>query len=384
MYNYKDLTITIVGSGIAGAYAAGMLAKDQYNVILLDAAQPEQLPFLPVFPSTYSKYMFLWSYLEKFQSELIPAVRFVAPNGRSALVRLPHPILVLHRDKLQCYLQNFARQSGASYYPLEAKVIQEEDLIVLEKEEIKFQAQFFIGAEGLSNLIRTHYFQNTEKTFSPKYSLVVFTVVDKRLEENFLTLQWLPQPQALIWSLPSGQHTVVGVKISPPLSALFAEKTLQKYLRRVLGISSSPPFSQRYIPFLATGEDGSVDISQVMGPNWALLGSAAGLSEPLMGVEIAAEIYSAYYFCDAFSAIRPSHYPRALAENYLQHAMQIHSYLQALSDPFRINRFVSVLRHSSELQEIVASAFSQLSSSEQIPAKIRSRLLKILWQRCLG
>lgn len=357
MFDYKDLTIVVVGQGIAGSYIAFMLAKDRYRITLFQDPSTGVTAYPAVIlPKTYLSFLLFKVFENRYDAVEIQDIQLISEKGRESTISLEDPLLVLSREKLTSDLTNMAEKSGARVYPHRISTLSDDDGYVLEGGGRRFGADFLIGADGMQSLIRSKVLGSSKFPLERESHALVHTYL-RGVEEDKMVIRFLPNLPGYLWFMPVSQGVWAGIREFVPQKRVdLLENILHKHCTYYYGKKFggyAPQTSEIPVP---RKED--FQFRMYMGPNWALVGGAAGLLDPLTGMGTSEAIKSAYYFCDSFSKIRPSQYPGHIKTELYSSLMDSLEILPHLKTARFTNFMVSSFRKSPTFKKILTGVFS--------------------------
>ncbi|RME86540.1 MAG: NAD(P)/FAD-dependent oxidoreductase [Planctomycetota bacterium] len=371
MFDYRDMTIAIVGQGLAGSYMGYMLAKDRYKVRVFDSPAPSlsQMPLL-ILPKFYHSFLFLGVFQKRFQAYEISKIRLVAPNGKNYFVSLPHPLLVLDRQNLIHYMIHLAQEAGAKWISQNVDDLFEMEGMSLKVGDKIYEADFLIGADGKESLVRKKLLHQSSPLLEKESHSLVFSYLPNVHSQEFM-IQFLPGLPGYFWSFPTQKGTWIGIRELSPyhrvqlLEFLLYEKAFSffKVVEGSFGVNISRVSVPEAKPF---------EFQNYMGPNWALVGAAAGLEDPLFGFDSKECLLSAYLLCDSFAKLRPSQYPdqvRTLLEESIFPAEKLLPYLKNSS---YLNTFLRASHRKEKFRQLIQGLFTGDLSYKAVESKLSS------------
>jgi len=271
------IEVAIVGGGPAGSYCAYCLAKNDVNPIIFDHTHPREKPCGGLVSPLAQK---LFPFLKEIPIEHCERnkIYFISPYGkRLCLSSRKSKLLCFSRLKLDQFLVNMAVNKGAEL--IKEKVIAVErkrNLWKVRTTRQSYIAKTLIGADGVNSLVRTNIIgplSKVDKGFCYGYFV-------KGLEKEDLTIRFLFHRTGYIWVLPRAVHTSLGIGC--------AEISRSHGLKRELDVFIEQHYSHvekisRWAALIPNVKDVKTFRIPVAGPNWILIGDAAGHVNPIIG-----------------------------------------------------------------------------------------------------
>ncbi|MCD6451786.1 MAG: NAD(P)/FAD-dependent oxidoreductase [Acidobacteria bacterium] len=362
------MRIGIIGGGPAGAEAARLLAKEGNEVLLFERKTSWEKPCGGgITPKTFRLSPHLKS--KELPGREIERITFIAPSGRRATISLREPLFIVSRKALFRFQLKRAEEEGAKLIQDEIKNIEQKDKSWLLIGKEGYEVDILIGADGIKSIVR----RKLRGKFRPGelgFALVSFPYGDFPPE---IIIRFLSSPPGYLWWFPRIGHASAGICTPLIGKGKGLEKLLQKFLKEETperGEEKGKPISF-LTPFLQKGNS-----SKLYGENWALIGDAAGLADPLTGEGIYPALLSAHLISRAIKEGNISAYGEYLREKLIPE----------IESAYRIRRFffsskvlelgVSLLAKSKASAEI----FSELTSGELTYRELKGRVLSTLPQ----
>jgi geranylgeranyl reductase family protein len=285
------MKFAIIGSGPAGSSAAYYLAKDGHEVILIDPKGPNEktcgggVPSkcLQRFPEFYNDFHPAENLVEK--------MTFAFDGKDLCEIAMPKGMGIFSRKNHDNHIFQKALTAGATYLKETFKDCENVgDQWRLKTDQQEFTVDFILGADGavsrvrnkLANkLPRQSYFKGVDYLVS-KPGLPLHIGFDKKLN-------------GYLWVFPRENNCSIGIVDFDDDQSL-RMKFLNDYLAR-FNVSESEIIKKRsaLIPSLQRSD---LKEHQISGKNWALVGDAAALAEPITGEGIYYAIYSSWLFAE--------------------------------------------------------------------------------------
>lgn len=295
-------TIVIIGGGPAGATAAQRLAQEcgggkiDARIVVAEEKRGWEKPCGGGLPAkALQQYPFLRDAVE--EHTLMRRAELLAPRGASLRFELREPIAIYSRSVLNELLLNRAEAAGC-------EILNERVLDVdrrpgggwnVRTDRQTLTAQYVFVAAGARTALRSR--------FAPgftRHDLMLTFGYYAPCGEDVLRIQFYEDFEGYAWAFPRARHLSVGIcgkAAETGMAGLRAR--LEAFIARFgYSIAGAPVFSH-LLPAL-----GAENLShlQIVGPDWALLGDAAGLVDPLTGEGIYFAMRSGELLAQAFIA----------------------------------------------------------------------------------
>jgi len=374
--------VAVVGAGPAGSRAAFRLARHGVRVALVDGSHPREKPCgggltgraLAVVDDAID--------LSALDAVSIDSAWF-AHRGRRARVAMPHSdalprLAVVSRRRFDEALVAAAKSAGAVLIPTRAAAVERRDglwHIATAREVVR--AGWLLGADGPTSLVRRSVhrpFDRAELSIASGYFVhgPSSTEIEVAFEED---------PAGYLWSFPRREHLAVGVCGQADVAT---SRGLHEIARSWIAahLADRPAQLERYswpIPSLSAS---ALDGAPLSGPEWLLLGDAAGLVDPITREGIYFALASAEAAADSLLTAR------AQAETYAARIRDtIHAELRRAAQlkdwffrPQVSALLITALGRSGGIREVMAD----LVAGSQPYHGLRRRLLRTLeWKLML-
>jgi flavin-dependent dehydrogenase len=236
-------------------------------------------------------------------------MRLVMLDGYTSDLPLTHPIRIFSRRSLDSFLRQWAIASGAQFRPEGVvRIVCGPSSWSIETSTGVAESDYLIGADGTNSLVRARHMGRYS---SGDLSLALGYYVPRVQDAGTLVLQFQERGfQGYLWSFPRIDHESVGIfRWLPEASASDLRKRVDAFIDlHHPGIGSDKRFFAARIPSLSRK---SLIQQRVCGANWALLGDAAGFSDPISAEGIYYALRSAELLAEAFQRGDPSSYEHA-------------------------------------------------------------------------
>ena len=266
-------TVAVLGGGPAGAFAAERLAGAGLRTILLDEKLAWEKPCGGGLTyKAYQQYPFLLE--SQVAKKLISETLLASHNVPAVQLHLNHPIVIYSRLELNNMLLERAERAGTQLE--QARVLgatQSDDGWRIETREGSLKADYCIVATGARNPLRN---VGTQWSAGDTMSALGYYVESK---QDHIDIQFLANLEGYIWVFPRCGHLSVGIcGKGEPAQSLRAR--LERYMDEKSLAWRGAPFYSHMLPSL---ESAAWKTNRVAGDNWAAVGDAAGLVDPITG-----------------------------------------------------------------------------------------------------
>jgi len=299
------MEIAVVGAGPGGTWAAILLAKRGYTVTLLDPQAPWEKPCGGgVTTRALDRFSIFSSDLPR---KNIEEILFHFGDQNSVRITPHRPLVIVSRKELAQFLLREAIQSGVRILNERVTQIRSDNgrrrLITKERS---LAADFIVGADGATSFIR-----RTLGTPLPSKDLCITMGYYVRGDvPPVMKIFFLPALEGYIWSFPRPDHISYGlITRSGPGRTARARELLSNFIVADLGpeAMATAEFYSAPVPCLAQE---SWKTNVIAGEGWALVGDAAGLTDPITGEGIYFAFRSAEILAETIGW--PANYPKKI------------------------------------------------------------------------
>jgi geranylgeranyl reductase family protein len=368
------MKIAIIGAGPAGSHLAGHLTKGGVDITLFHRGNMKEKPCGGgITYRLVKEYPFLKNIED--QANRIKKIIIYSPSNIKAELVLHEPLLVFSRQAFDSFLLQQAKKAGGKI--IEGKVtalIDGEGGWVVETKDSSYDAfDYLVGADGASGISR----KILSKPFPKNNITQTFGFFIEGATDDCIRLKFFNDHEGYAWSFPRRNNINIG--LGSPLG-----KKSSKQLRDRIH-----DFMANYLPsYEGKNKESfgalipSIDLENndhlrnISGKNWALIGDAGGITDPITGEGIYYAIRTATILGDAIIQRQPHNYSSTVRE-VLGNDI---SWAYSNRSRFFTNEFIDVAveacSRSEEIASIVAELFAGMLPYASLPSRLLGLALK--------
>ena len=271
------IKVAIVGAGPAGSHCAYKLAENGICPSIFDYSHPREKPCGGLTSITAQEFFPFLKVLPIAHSER-STITIITPSGRKQIICFRKGKFIgFSRLKFDQYLLNKAINEGADLI--------EEKIIGVERKygwwKVRTQKQSYatktvVGADGVNSMVR----RNIIGSLNKRDKGLCYGYFIKGLENENITIKFLPAKNGYIWVIPRGDDTSIGVGSAKIRTYHELKKEvdsfISKFCPQVEKISD-------WIAAIPNVKDVKTFRTPIAGSNWILIGDAAGHVNPISG-----------------------------------------------------------------------------------------------------
>lgn len=271
------IEVAIVGGGPAGSYCAYSLAKNNLYPTIFDDTHPREKPCGGLVSPLAQG---LFPFLEKLPIKHTERGEFyfILPSERRVCISIRKgKIRCFSRLKLDQFLVNMAVDNGAEW--IKEKVIaleRKKDFWKVKTTRRSYHAKILIGADGVNSLAR----RSTIGSLSKMDKGVCCGYFAKDLEKEDITIRPLVHRKGYMWVIPRDDHTSIGIGAAEASRSYGLRQELDMLVKRQYQYVEKIARWTALIPNIKNTKTLQVPVA---GPNWILIGDAAGHVSPTLG-----------------------------------------------------------------------------------------------------
>lgn len=293
-----DADVGIVGAGPGGARAAEILAASGKEVVLFDPKAPWEKPCgggltPPIFKDVPELTEL------KPRAQRVDSARFEVDPFHGFRVPLDNPVWILSRRTLAAWQLDRARTAGARHVAARVRRIgRVHGGWALDTDADSTRVPLLVGADGGASLVRRVAAPKMRVELAP--TRVAYPARSGPTPDT-MVLKFYSGVAGYLWDFPRQEERSVGIGVP---NGTWHRQSLDREIDEYRD-SSEPcgcPGLERAGAVIGTAQLGHGDFGNLAGDNYALLGDAAGLSDPLTGEGIQNAMRSAALLADAVIA----------------------------------------------------------------------------------
>lgn len=366
-------SIAVIGAGPAGSLLAASLARGGKRVLLLDERSAWEKPCGGgVTDKALNQYPFLRD--AQVERKWVQECELVSPTGRSVRFRMDRPIAIFSRRVLNGLLLDRALQAGVEFVQSRVSAIQgvPGEWVLRTSAAAEIHCEYVAIATGARNPFRGQFAQ----PFTPS-DLMATAGYYVPGTSDCMQIQFVPGLHGYIWIFPRADHFSAGIcgKMNGQNTADL-RRLLEKSLTEA-GLSfTGAKFYAHILPALSLA---TLNQSRSCGPGWAMVGDAAGFTDPITGEGLYYALRSADLLGQAVLTDQAVSYPALLKKDFLRELEMAAGIADRfftgswMGEPV-IERMVQFTEHSSRFRELMSDMFA----GSQGYLSLRQRLYRTL------
>ncbi len=270
-------TIAILGMGPSALFLGALLSHKGFKVHVLDPKNSWDHPCGgPVLAADLQEFPILSEY-GNFSE--VRSIRFLSPSGRENVLAFSTPLEICQRDQLMNFLKEKLLIGGGSIHAAKVEKVQRErNGWCLDTKEGIVRADFLVGADGAASFFRKSL---GFLPFSDRMTMEVSYHLPPLLEKSSV-VKFLEEGSGSFWAFPTPTGTQVRLWTrSQFLQAVHLFDQLDILTQNILQYQV-PHDVKRKVAQIPTvrGYPRSL-FSEIVGPDWAAVGEAAGFVDPV-------------------------------------------------------------------------------------------------------
>jgi geranylgeranyl reductase family protein len=305
------MRVAIVGAGPAGSQLAHQLSVNGFEVALFDAREPWEKP---CGGGVTSKALREYGFLKNGDApkQMISSLRLISARNREISLTPSHDFAIYSRRELARMMREravaagtqlfyCARVTGTDYAHGEWK---------LETTAGEFTADFLVGADGASSIIRRRVgvrFRAKDFAYAlgwNVYGCNSLSRVDVKYLDEVSGYLWLfPRTDHISYGIASGYQEATPARLREKLLAFIEKEDREAALEIRKAVGYSTERASFYAAMIPALDVATWDCLKACDPvkAWALVGDAAGFVDPLTGEGIYYALKSADLLAGALS-----------------------------------------------------------------------------------
>lgn len=306
------IKVAIVGAGPAGSYCAYKLAEKDVYPSIFDYSHPREKPCGGLVPANAQESFPFLKALPIPHSER-SAMTIIAPSGRRLVIGFRKgKIIGFSRLKFDKYLLDMAVNEGADLIA--------EKVIGIERKcgwwKVRTQKQSYavktvVGADGVKSMVR----RNIIGSLNKRDKGVCFGYFVKGLENEDVTIKFLPDKKGYMWIIPRGDDASLGIGSAE----IWRYPGLKNELD--IFISKFCPQAEKiseWTALIPNVKNAKTFRHPIAGSNWLLIGDAAGHVNPISGSGIIYALLDGKLAAKVIAEDHPERFNKLWIETYGQ------------------------------------------------------------------
>jgi len=364
------MKIGVVGGNLSGAYVSYLLAQQGFNVTLFDHNVPYEKPCGGgIAHRTFQEFPFLQQ--PDLIKKKIQKVKFISHKALCWEMPLNDPLHICSRKDISKILLEMTINSGTKFISSKINQVQTSDgHFNLRTSKGEYQFDFVIGADGARSLVR----RSVRSHFPKQLYALTFGYYLPEMDLDTIVLKFHSDLKGYIWIFPRVDHVSIGIGSlmgtvpASQLKAILDEFLITEYPN--IDLSKGKPYTA-FIPSLSADYFNRLSC---VGDKWALVGDAAGFSDPTTGEGIYYALKSAELLANCLINNRVKEY-----DNQWQNLFGLElAKSSSLSTFFYKPTFTESMMLIASKSKAIQNILSDLINAKQSYITLKSKLMSHL------
>ncbi len=309
------IKVAIVGAGPAGSYCAYNLAENSIYPSIFDFSHPREKPCGGLISNVAQDYFPFLKALPIPHSER-NTITMITPSRRRIIICFKKGKLRgFSRLKFDQYLLDMAVNKGADL--IEEKVVgleRKDGWWKIRTPKQSYSVRMVIGADGVNSMVR----RNIIGTLSKTDKGVCFGYFVKGLENEEVTIKFLPGKKGYLWIIPRGEDTSIGIG-SAEINHIHELKT---ELDNFIGNFPQAEKLTEWTALIPNVKHTETFHTPVAGSDWLLIGDAAAHVDPITGSGIVYALLDGKLAAETIVEGNPEMFNKLWIKTYGQQLLQ--------------------------------------------------------------
>jgi len=355
--------IAIVGAGPAGSFCAFKLARAGGDVTLFDR-HPESWE-KPCGGGVPPKVRERFAEIERYDGDkqIVAVGNFISPGGTEVTTTGGRALWVVARKQFDGYIRALALDAGAKFVGERIKRVEKDNgrFKLYGKRMRKFD--YVVGADGALSVVRRDLLKPIPKKF---ICMTVGYFLDVDADE---AVTWfLPKP-GYIWSFPRSDHVCLGggtIEADVAMWPLIDEKKQSHY--------ADAKIRQKWAAPIPSISDPAYFDMRVTGPNFAVVGDAAGHVDSLSGEGILYALWGGALLAQAILEGKPDRFEQSWRDEFGHELRKASELFWKVYNPRTMEWVIRIAARSQSMREFFRYIMTEQPSYRVAGANLKRRL----------
>ena len=369
--------ILVAGGGPAGALCGERLARAGFAVTIFEERPGWEKPCGGgVTWKTLARYPFLLD--GGVEKKLIRKAELIGADERRVELELSRPLAIYSRAALNAFLLRRAEEAGCAVVRQRAVAAKVNGSVRLRTTQAEFDADYLVVATGARHALRLENGEATADWKPAPRDLELTAGYYLPGEDDRIRVQFPDKFEGYLWSFPRADHLGVGIcgKMEQSSSAALKER-LQRFLEAEKISAIGGAFYSHLLPSLARPSWKRLVLA---GKQWARIGDAAGLVDPITGEGIYYAMRSGELLAEALMAGAAEGYAQRVPQDFAADLRSAARWQQTFYrgrwwNKSTTDRMMDAAGRSQRFRRLLDDLFAGTQSYRGL----KWRLLRMLW-----